>query len=241
MKGRLLLLLILAISVPVVGYQYLLAPSGPTVSITRLYNLNPQPGETITISVTISDVSKLVSCRINLAWDPNVLKVTTGDPKGWMYPVRRIRYGVYEGPFLKEFSNSTMFLINKVNNEAGTITAIYDAITSPATTASGSGVLATINFTYVNPNITTIEITGPREGHSSLVDSTGRQIPHQDVNGLVTSEAPPGIWTESWFQVAVGITVMEIIILVLMSLVIVRWWRLRAEAASEETAELDIF
>lgn len=241
MKGRLLLLLISAVVVPVLGYQFILAPSSPTVSITRLYNLNPQPGETITISVTISDVSQAVSCRVYLAWDPNVLKVTTGDLKGWMDPVRRIRYGVYEGPFLKEFSNSTMFLVNKVNNEAGTIDAIYNAIVSQGTTASGSGVIATINFTYVNPGITTIEITGPREGHSSLQDSAGLQIQHKDVNGLATSEAPPGIWTESWFPPTVGLAVVEIVILVLISWVIVRLWRLRAEAAREETAELDIF
>jgi len=215
--------------------------SGPTVSITRLYNLNPQPGQTIIVNITISDVSQLVSCRINLAWDPNVLNITTGDPKGWMDPIKRIKYGVYEGPFLKEADDSTMFLINKVDNAAGTITAIFDAIGSPDITASGSGVIAIMNFTSVNPSTTAIEITGPRDGHSSLQGSMGVQISHQDVNGLVTNEAPPGIWAEFWFQATVGIVVVEIIILVLLSLTIIRWWRSWTEAEREESAELDLF
>lgn len=241
MKGILLLLLILAIIVPAVGYQYMSVQSGPTVSITRLYNLNPQPGQTITVNVTISDVSQLVSCRINLAWDPNVLKITTGDSRGWRDPITGIRYGVYEGPFMREFSNSTMLLINKIDNAAGTITALFNSIASPGITASGSGVIVTMNFTYVNPSATTIEITGPREGHSSLQSGTGEQIPHQDVNGLVSDEGPPGIWTEFWFQATVGIAVVEIVILVLLFLAIIRWWRSLAEAESEESAELDLF
>lgn len=244
MKGRILLFLIFAIIAPAVGYQFISAQSGPTVSITRLYNLNLQPRQTITVSVTISDVSRLVSCRINLAWDPNVLNMTTGDPKGWMDPIKRIKYGVYEGPFLKEASNSTMFGINKVDNVAGTITAIFNGIASPDETASGSGVIAIMNFTCVNPGVTVIEITGPRTGHSSLQGSmVGEtiQISHQDVNGLVTNEAPPGIWVEFWFQATVGIAVVEIIILVLLFLTITRWWRSRAEAEREETAELDLF
>ena len=241
MKGRLLLLLILAIIVPVAGYQYMSVQSGPTVSITKLYNLNHQPGQTITVNITISDVSQLVSCRVNLAWDPNVLNITTGDPNGWKDPIQKIKYGVYEGPFLKEAGNSTMFLINKVDNAAGTITAIFNAIASPDMTASGSGVIAILNFTCVNPGITAIKITGPREGHSSLQGSMGEQISHQDIDGLVTNEAPPGIWAEFWFQATVGIAVVEIIILVLFVLTIVRWWRSLAEAEKEESAELDLF
>lgn len=241
MKGRVILLLIFAIIVPAVGSQYIYTQSGPTVSITRFYNLNLQSGQTIIVNITISDVSSLISCRINLAWNPNILNVTTGDPKGWTDPIRGIKYSVFEGPFLKEFSNSTMFLLNKVDNAAGTITAIFDAIASPGISASGSGVIATVNFTCVNPGITTIEITGPRKGHSSLQGSMGEQISHQDVNGLVTNDAPLGIWTEFWFQATVGLVVVEIMILVLLSLVIIKWWRSRVEAESEESAELDLF
>jgi hypothetical protein len=223
-----------AIIVPTVGYWYINAQSGPTVSVTRFYNLNLQPGQTIIVNITISDVSGLSSCRINLAWDPNVLKVTTGNPKGWTDPITGIKYDVYEGPFMKTFSNSTIFLINGINNEAGNITAIFNAIASAGVTVSGSGVIATINFVCVNPNTTTIRIIGPREGHSSLQSSTGEQIPHRDIDGIVTSGAPPAIWTEFWFQATVGFALIEIAILALISLVIIRWWRTQAETESEE-------
>lgn len=234
MKGRLLLLLILAIIVPSVAYWYLNAQSSTTVSISKLYNLNLQPGQTILVNITISDVSDMASGRVNLAWDPNVLKVATGDPNGWTNPLTGIKYNVYEGPFLKSFSNSTIFLVNKIDNTAGNITAIFVAITSLGITASRSGVLATINFTCVNPGVTTIRIIGPREGHSSLQSGSGEKIPHQDIDGLVTNEAPPGVWTQFWFQATVGFALIEIMILVLISLVIVRWWRSQAEAVSEE-------
>jgi len=238
LKGRLLLLLIFAIVVPVVGYWYINTRSVPTVSITRLYNLNLQSGQTIMINVTVSDISGLTSCRVNLAWDPKVLKVTTGDPNGWKDPITGIKYSVYEGSFLKEFSNSTIFLINKVDNAAGNITAIFNAITSQGITASGSGVLATINFTYINPGTTTIRVIGPKEGHSSLQSSTGEQIQHQDINGLITNDAPPPIWTEFWFQATLGFGLIEIMILVLISFITIRWWRSHAEAETEESAEL---
>lgn len=237
MKGKLVLLLMLAIIVPA-ATNWLLPPSGPTVSITRLYNLNLQPGQTIKVNITVSDASDVTACRINLAWDPNVLKVTMGE--GWKDPLTRNRYGVYEGPFLKSFSNQTLFLINQVNNDAGNITAIYSLITSPDTTARGSGVIATINFTCVNPGTTTIRITGPTQGHSYLQSSAGEQIPHRDIDGLVTADGPPPIWMELWFQATVGVIMFETIVLALVILLVVRWWRSRAEAEGKEGAEITL-
>lgn len=238
MKGKLLacMLLMIAIIIPAATWQLL--PSGPTVSITKLYNLNLQPRQTIKVDIIVSDVSDLAGCRINLAWDPNVLKVTTGE--GWKDPITRIRYSVYEGPFLKSFSNSTMFLINDVNNEAGNITAIFNFFTSPGIDASGTGAIATINFTCVQPGNTAIRITGPTKGHSYLQNSVGDQILHQDIDGLVTAEGPPPIWVELWFQATVGVVILEIIVLALVILLTVRWWRSRAEAESEESAEITL-
>ena len=239
MKGKLILLLIVAIIAPTAAYL-LLPSSGPTVSITKLYNSSLQTGQSIIVNVTVSDVSDLISCRINLAFNSSVLKVTTGDPNGWRNELTGIRYGIYEGPFFKSFTNSTFFLINDVNNNLGNITAIYDAITTGGISASGSGVVATINFTCVTPTTNTaIRITGPSQGHSKLQTTTAFQIQHQDIDGLVTAGGPPGIWTELWFQVAVSVVMVEIIVLVLGIFVTIRWWRSRAEAESEERAEVE--
>ncbi len=239
MKGKLLLLLMVAIITPAAAYL-LLPSSGPTVSITKLYNLSLQTGQSITVNVTVSDVSDLISYRINLAFDPSLLKVTTGDPQGWTDQLTGTSYGVYEGPFFKSFTNSTIFMINDVNNQIGNITAIFDAITVTAVSAGGSGVVATINFTCVHPTTNTnIRITGPSQGHSTLQTTTAFQTPHQDVDGLVTAEGPPGIWTELWFQATVSVVIVEIIVLVSGIFVTIRWWRSQAEAESEESSEVE--
>ena len=243
MKGKLklelILFLIVAIITPTATYL-LLPSSGPTVSITKLYNSSLQTGQSITVNVTVSDVSDLISCGINLAFDPSVLQVTTGDPHGWRDALTGIRYGIYEGPFFKSFSNSTIFMSRNVNNQLGNITAIFNAITVTGISASGSGVVATINFTCVHPTTnTTIRITGPTQGHSYLQSSTGGQTTHQDIDGLVTAEGPPGIWTELWFQATLIVVIVEIIVIVLGILVTTRWWRSRAEAESKESAEVD--
>jgi hypothetical protein len=218
--------------------MYIAGSSGTTVSITKYYNLNLQPGQTVIVNITVSDVSNMVSFRAHLAWDPNVLKVTTGDPEGWVDPITGIQYGIYEGPFFKNFSNETIFLVNRVNNVAGNITGIFNAFTASGVSASGTGVIAIINFTCVNTGSTTIRIVGPREGHSSLQDSAQQQILHQDIDGLITNEAPPPIWTESWFQVAAGFGLIEFIILALMVFLIIRWWRTQSVPPNEENEEI---
>lgn len=237
LRTKFLSLVLVAIVVPVVAY-WVLPSSGTSVSITRLYNTTIQPGETIMINITVSDVTELSSCRINLAWDPNILQVTTGGTVGWRDPNSGIRYGIHEGPFLRQSSNSTMLVINKVNNAGGNITALYVTITESGISASGSGVVMMINFTCVQSSPVDIRITGPREGHSSLQNIGGQQISHQDVDGTITTDGPPGIWTEGWFQTAAIVIIAEIIVLVLIVLVTVRWWRTRTITESEEIAEL---
>ena len=236
LRTRLLVLVLAAIIVPVVAY-WVLPSSGPTVSIATLYNTTLQPDQTVEINITVTDVTDLSSVRVNLAWDPNVLKVTTGGTVGWRDASTGIRYGIREGPFFKQFTNSTQFLANKVNNVAGNITALYNSITEPGMGASGSGVVMIVNFTCVQSGPVSIRITGPRDGHSSLQSVLGQQISHEDSDGSITIDGPPGVWTERWFQIAVGVIIAEIIVVVLTILVIVRWLRTRTLTESEEIAE----
>jgi hypothetical protein len=211
----------------------------PTLAISRIYNVQLQPGETIEVNVTISDVSNLASVRVDLAWDPYVLKVTTGDPHGWTHPITEVNYSIFEGSFLRSFSNVTKFLVNDVNNNDGTIEAIFVGILEQGKTASGSGVLATINFTCVNPGITTIEVIGPREGHASIQSGDGMQIPHKEIYGLVTDMGPPPIWTESGFQVSF-ITVEIIVITVASAVIYVKRRPKRIHKETEEEIDVNI-
>ena len=236
MKGKLILILLLIAAIIPPTAAYLLLPSsGPTtLSIEKIYNTSLQTGQTIIVNVTVSDVPNIIACLVNVAFNQSVLKVTTGDPHG--YYLRGTRYGIYEGSFFRSSTNQTIFLVNGVNNNKGTISAIYDGIIVAGKSSSGSGVIASINFTCVNATANTaISITG----ESILQDTPTTKIQHQAIDGFVTAEAAPGIWTELWFQATLIVVVVEIIVVVLGILVTTRWWRSRAEAESKESAEVD--
>jgi hypothetical protein len=247
LKEKLIALLIIAIIAP--SAAYLLRPSntssGTTVAMTELYNTSLQTGQTIKVNVTVSDVSDATSCGVSLAFDPSVLKVTTGDKKGYLDPFSGIRYDIYEGPFFKSFANSTMFNINEVDNKAGNITFLLDAIAEVGAMASGSGVIATINFTCIHPTTnTTINITGPYKGHSILQSSVGGAgssslISHKDIDGFITAGGPPGVWTQFWFQATLIVLIIEAMIVALGIFITVRWWRSEGRAEREERTEVE--
>jgi hypothetical protein len=236
LKGKLILILFLIAAIIPPTAAYLLVPSSgpPTVGVEEIYNTHLQPGQTIIVNVTVSDVPSIIACLVNVAFDPSVLKVTTGDPGG--YNLFGTRYGIYEGSFLRRSTNDTMFLVNGVNNKQGSISAIYDGINPAGISSSGSGVIASINFTCVNATTNTaINMTG----ESILLDTPSTEIQHQAVDGFVTADAAPGVWTQLWFQATSGVIIGEVVVAVLGVFVARRWWRSRVEAESKESAELD--
>jgi len=186
--------------------------ASPTVTITGIYNVT-EPGKTFLVNITVSDVSNLFMWVINMSWDPSITQISTGDPAGLLR--KGIRYNIYEGRFMKNI-RSTVFVANIINNTAGTITSLSAGYLNPGTTPSGSGILATINFTLVKVGTTAINITGPSAtypGHSMLIDHTGKEMPHEDIDGVVTEHGPPPpppIWTQLWFQVTVPVVVVAI-------------------------------
>jgi hypothetical protein len=245
LKGKLILILLViaAIIPPTAAYFLIPIPPSvetPTVGIEKLYNTSLQPGQTIIVNITVSDVPSTIAYLVNVAFDPSVLKVTTGDPHG--YNLFGKLYGIYEGSFLRRSTNDTMFLVNGVNNKVGNISAIYDGINPSGISSSGSGVIARINFTCVNATTNTaINMTG----ENLLLDTPTSEIQHQIVNGFVTAEAAPpppaapGIWTQLWFQVTLGVIICEVVIVVIGVFVARRLWRSRVEAESKESAEFE--
>ena len=188
------------------------ASPGPTVSVTSIYNVE-EPGATFLVNVTVKDVSDLLMWVISLKWDPNIIKISTGDTAG--LKKRGIYYNIYEGPFLKSL-RTTLFLANYIDNTEGDITALTAGYMSAGLAPSGSGVLATINFTCINVGTTTIEITGPSTAsswRSMLIDQTGKEMSHEDVNGVFTENPPSesSIWTQLWFQATLVIVVVIVV------------------------------
>jgi hypothetical protein len=235
LKLLLILILIVAIIAPTAAYELLPSPI-PTVSVANVYNSSLHAGQSIIVNVTVSNVPALIAVDVNLAFDPSVLKVTTGDPHG--YSILRIKYDIYEGSFFKSSTNKTMFYINDVNNHTGIISAIYNAISVAGISSSGSGVVASINFTCVNATSNTaINITG-----TSILQpiTTGvYNIEHQVINGVITADAPPAVWTELWFQATLIIIIVEITVVAVGIFIATRWWRSRVEEESKESTELE--
>lgn len=198
MKGKLLFLIFIIIFVVAVVYT-LLPPPEPTLALSRIYNTSLQPGQTIVINVTIQETTLFSNGIVSLQWDPYILRITE-DPKGFCPPLSRVNYSIYQGPFLKNFSNNTKFGANKIDNTAGIIENLYFGIFEKEVSANGTGVLATINFTCINPGITSIDVIGPQAGHASLENINQESIQHEEVYGLVTADGPPPVWTELGFQ-----------------------------------------
>ena len=238
MKWKLIFLLII-VALIVLAYFYSLPPK-PKLEISQIYNVNLEPGQTIIVNVTVSDVVDLFCYRVNIAWDPYILKVSTGDPEGWKDPFTYVTYNIYEGPFLKQFSNWTNFIINEVDNERGKIVALYGGFVDPGDSASGTGVVATINFTCIHPGTTTIEIVGgdpSAKGHALLGKSGGETIPHDEVHGIVSNGGPPPPWTDLGFVVMV--VIVEVITLAILSAIIVSVKRPKRKRAKQEKDELE--
>ncbi len=161
--------------------ETVVAVDSPAVTVTV--------GQTFQINVTVTNVIGMVAWGVNMSWDPNIIQITTGDPdpNAWG-AIEKGKYNIYEGPFLKRI-RGTIFTANRIDNKRGEIEKLVCAYADSGVGASGDGVLATINFTSVNVGTTTIDINGPSPkypGQSLLLDSTGKEIPHEDRDGTVT-------------------------------------------------------
>lgn len=196
-----------------------------TVAISKVYGMN-QTGTTFLINITVSDVTGIYGWVMNLEWNPDMIKVTTGDPEGLNH--RRANYNIYQGDFMQSASR-TYFLVNSIDNNQGTIKALACAFTTTGYTVSGSGLLASINFTLLDVGTTAINFTGPsisQPGHSILQSRSGEEIPHSIINGLVTDQPPPPpppIWAESWFQnLVVAVIAVFMLVVVLPTGVVIK-------------------
>ena len=215
MRKKPVLILLVFIAVAAVASVPQTQAATPVVTVGNKYNVT-EPGRTFQINITITDVTFLSMWIVNLTWDPNIIKITTGDPQGLRKG--KIYYNIYEGPFMKDAT----FIANEIDNTRGKITRLGSAYQALGSTASGSGVLATINFTSINVGTTTININGPSKkhpGHSVLQDQAGEEMPHEDVDGMATEHAQPLIWMEPWFQAT---TVGIIVVIVGVTYVIIK-------------------
>ncbi|MEM1588855.1 MAG: cohesin domain-containing protein [Candidatus Bathyarchaeia archaeon] len=217
MIKKLFALIVIVAIIVAIYFTYFPTQAQATLTIDKIYNVT-EPGTTFLVNITVINAPKCAGWKIDLAWDPYILAVSTGDPNG--LNVKGVLYNIYEGPFTKNVRPADYFTVSKVDNSAGIIKGLLAVYMTSGEFPEGTGVLATINFTVLRTGTTTIEITGPKQpGGSVIVDENNKEIPHVELYGLITEKSPPPIWESADFQFKV--IVVEIMALSVSSVVLV--------------------
>jgi hypothetical protein len=93
-------------------------------------------GDIFTIPILITGATDVTSWQFDLAYNPNIVKANS----------------VTEGPFMSAFG-ATLFTPGVIDNVAGLISLVADAYVDLPPDPSGSGVLASIEFTALAPGV----------------------------------------------------------------------------------------
>jgi hypothetical protein len=194
LKGKLLFLVLVIITIVAV-YVYL-RPVKPLLSMDRVYDAG-EPGSTVLVNVTISNVPSLYTWGLNLTWDPYYVQLTQGTPPFPGGPPYEIR----EGEFFKSATSSTFIYFAELDLATGDM-VIIDNFVTPGAYVAGSGVILTLNFTIVRVGTSAIEFNPPTPtlNQSAIGDKDNLDVDHDEMNGLVTNEGPPPVWASTNFQ-----------------------------------------
>ena len=140
---------------PVTVTEVSISPASQTVS----------QGQTFTVDVYVSPTQAVQGVIFSLAFDPSLLTANS----------------VVEGSFLKQGGASTFFSPGTIDNLAGTITNVYDAIISVGQSVSTPGVCATVAFTAkTTPGTSALTLSNVTVG-----DPSGHAVPMTVVDGSV--------------------------------------------------------
>jgi len=133
-------------------------------------------GETVELDIRVEDVIDLYGGRVQVTFDPTVIRVVDADPRG-SAPGVQIR----TGDFLDLFNQ--FVLVNEADNTAGTIDFAVTQL-HPAEARSGSGVLATVEFESVGQGSSAVHLADVRLGDDTRPDPL--EIPAGVQDGRVT-------------------------------------------------------
>lgn len=108
-------------------------------------------GGSFSVDINISSITDLYAYQFDLAFDPAILSAT----------------GVTAGLFL---SGGAGFVPGIIDNVAGTITFTADSLTGPVSGVSGSGTLASLQFTALAPGTSALTLSNLIFLDSQLLD-----------------------------------------------------------------------
>jgi len=151
------------------------AKASTQVVITPTLSTLSGVGQSGSLQVWVHDVADLSAVRVQLSFDPQVIRILDADPRPSAPGVQ-----VVGGDFLDVINQQT--LVNQVNNDAGTIDFAV-AQTYPATPRTGSGMLVRVLFTAVGSGSSPVHFDNVR-----LLDDTWPDpldIPAQTFDGQV--------------------------------------------------------
>jgi hypothetical protein len=137
-------------------------------------------GDTVDLDIRVEDVSDLYGGRVQITFDPTVIRVVDADPRPSMPGVQ-----ITAGDFLDLFNQ--FVLVNEADNTAGTIDFAVTQL-HPATAVSGSGVLATVEFEAVGPGRSEVALVDVRLGDDTRPDPV--EIPAGTMDGEVMVSVP---------------------------------------------------
>jgi hypothetical protein len=140
--------------------------------------------DTVELDIRVEDVTDLYGGRVQITFDPAVLRVRDADPRGSAPGVQ-----IQAGELLDVFNQ--FVLVNEADNTAGTIdyavTQLY-----PAEAVRGSGVLATVEFEGVGAGSSAVHLADVRLGDDTRPDPL--EIPASIQDGLVTVGTQHTVW-----------------------------------------------
>lgn len=140
----------------------------PTLTVAA----QPQPalvGSTVSVGVSIADITDLYAWQFNLSFDPAVLQFASAS----------------EAPFLAT-AGGTFFDGGTVDNVAGTISFAVDTLIGPVPGASGSGLIGNFVFDVTAAGTSPMAFT-----NVLFIDSQLQTIGVQSVDGSVMAAVVP--------------------------------------------------
>jgi hypothetical protein len=144
------------------------AASAATVSVDPV-SIFIQDDATVDIDVLVRDVTDLFAYQFDIAFNPLVLSALS----------------VSEGAFLSS-GGATLFVGGVINSVAGTITFTANTLIGPVAGVTGTGNLATIQFSALSSGTSPISIS-----NVLLLDSVGNDILTNLQQGSVTVVPEP--------------------------------------------------
>src|SRR5712691_433538 len=131
-------------------------------------------GQTFSVNVHVTAITDLYAFQFDLGFAPGILQAT----------------GVItEGSFLPG-GGATFFLPGSIDNVAGTISFTADSLLGPTPGVTGTGTIATVQFTAIQYGISPMNLS-----NVALLDSTFSDIVAGSTNGSVAVVPEPTGWS----------------------------------------------